>query len=569
MRWCTSCATPSPTASSRPASARRSASRAPGPSASPPQQRGGMVALTCADDGRGVSAEVQARVPAGGSLADLLAEAGFSTAGGVSALAGRGVGLDAVKRHIEGLGGVLEVESDAGVGDHGDAAGPADAGDRDRAAGRARPPGLRRAAGGRGARGARRPRAPAPRAAIRRARRGHGAARRPRRLARHGRSRAARRRSGRDRRSADPAGPPWSATACSATARWSSRAWARCSRPSPDTSGAAILDDGAIALLLDPAHLVRTARATPRVPRTADDGATRPAPKILVVDDQFTVRELERTILEAAGYRVRTAEDGRAALAVLDARARRRLRGQRHRDAGDGRPRPAGGDPRPPRALGPAGGHRHLPGRRRGPRARGGRRRGRLGRQVAVRAAGAAGDRRAGWSARDERRTGSRGGLRRLARVRRRPAALPGDGSPAAGRGDHHLRRGAARGAGGAAPGPAHHGPGPPRHRRGGGDPADHDHDAHADRRDQRAHRRQRRWAGPGRARRRSAGSAGQGRRPPRSATEPTGGRAAPTAGAVRPRRGPARLALERPRRASACATLPRPPRSARPGARG
>ena len=31
-------------------------------------------------------------------------------------------------------------------------------------------------------------------------------------------------------------------------------------------------------------------------------------PQVLVVDDQFTVRELQRTILEAAGYRVETAE---------------------------------------------------------------------------------------------------------------------------------------------------------------------------------------------------------------------------------------------------------------------
>jgi two-component system chemotaxis sensor kinase CheA len=81
--------------------------------------------------------------------------------------------------------------------------------------------------------------------------------------------------------------------------------------------GAAILDDGGIALLLDPAHLVRAAAAVQATER-ADAGSVRAAPKVLVVDDQFTVRELERTILEAAGYRVRTAENGRSALAVLD-----------------------------------------------------------------------------------------------------------------------------------------------------------------------------------------------------------------------------------------------------------
>ena len=42
---------------------------------------------------------------------------------------------------------------------------------------------------------------------------------------------------------------------------------------------------------------------------------------MLVVDDQFTVRELQRSILEAAGYRVVTANDGRDALQRLTADA--------------------------------------------------------------------------------------------------------------------------------------------------------------------------------------------------------------------------------------------------------
>ena len=41
--------------------------------------------------------------------------------------------------------------------------------------------------------------------------------------------------------------------------------------------------------------------------------------KVLVVDDQFTVRELQRSILEAAGYRVETASDGHEALSRLAA----------------------------------------------------------------------------------------------------------------------------------------------------------------------------------------------------------------------------------------------------------
>ena len=38
---------------------------------------------------------------------------------------------------------------------------------------------------------------------------------------------------------------------------------------------------------------------------------------MLVVDDALTVRELQRSILERAGFEVRTAVDGRQALAML------------------------------------------------------------------------------------------------------------------------------------------------------------------------------------------------------------------------------------------------------------
>lgn len=83
--------------------------------------------------------------------------------------------------------------------------------------------------------------------------------------------------------------------------------------------GAAVLGDGAVMLILDPAHLVR------RAPRAAaavriDDAALKAmaAPKVLVVDDQFTVRELQRSILSASGYRVEVACDGQEALDTLN-----------------------------------------------------------------------------------------------------------------------------------------------------------------------------------------------------------------------------------------------------------
>jgi two-component system, chemotaxis family, sensor kinase CheA len=84
--------------------------------------------------------------------------------------------------------------------------------------------------------------------------------------------------------------------------------------------GAAILGDGRIALLVDPAALVRT--STDQRANGGDSpvaAAGQPAaPKVLVVEDSLTIRELQRSILEAAGYRVQTARHGRDALGHLD-----------------------------------------------------------------------------------------------------------------------------------------------------------------------------------------------------------------------------------------------------------
>jgi two-component system chemotaxis sensor kinase CheA len=93
-------------------------------------------------------------------------------------------------------------------------------------------------------------------------------------------------------------------------------------------AGAALEPDGSILLVLDVSGLVDRARWRRSVARSAGDpgsGSTAPAaapapaepPSVLVVDDTAVVRELERSILEEAGYRVRTARDGREALAEL------------------------------------------------------------------------------------------------------------------------------------------------------------------------------------------------------------------------------------------------------------
>jgi two-component system chemotaxis sensor kinase CheA len=80
------------------------------------EQRGGLVAVIVSDDGRGVSPELLAQAAREGSLVDILARPGFSTRAEVSDLAGRGVGFDVVKAHVESYGGSMQIESEPGAG---------------------------------------------------------------------------------------------------------------------------------------------------------------------------------------------------------------------------------------------------------------------------------------------------------------------------------------------------------------------------------------------------------------------------------------------------------------------
>ena len=77
-------------------------------------------------------------------------------------------------------------------------------------------------------------------------------------------------------------------------------------------------------MIADPAFFVRVLASAPAATTTdAPAPAISPAAgvaSVLVVDDQFTVRELQRSILEAAGYAVTTAADGREALDLLGER---------------------------------------------------------------------------------------------------------------------------------------------------------------------------------------------------------------------------------------------------------
>jgi two-component system chemotaxis sensor kinase CheA len=85
-------------------------------------------------------------------------------------------------------------------------------------------------------------------------------------------------------------------------------------------AGASVEPDGSILLVLDPPGLIERSRRDVTRSVTsliASPAITRRHGKLLVVDDALTVRELQRTILERAGFEVRVATDGVEALDML------------------------------------------------------------------------------------------------------------------------------------------------------------------------------------------------------------------------------------------------------------
>ena len=86
-------------------------------------------------------------------------------------------------------------------------------------------------------------------------------------------------------------------------------------------AGASIESDGSILLVLDPPGLIERSRHDGS--RRVDHAKVPVQPRrkggrLLVVDDALTVRELQRTILERAGFDVTVASDGIEALAHLE-----------------------------------------------------------------------------------------------------------------------------------------------------------------------------------------------------------------------------------------------------------
>lgn len=277
------------------------------------EQRGSQVAVELSDDGRGVAPELLAQVGDGCSLADLLARAGLSTSAEVTDVSGRGVGMDAVKAYAESLGGGLEVVSEPRVGTTVTVILPMTL---------ALVRVLLVERGGQ--------LFALPLTSVEEAitvndtltlggdafieLRGHSITLTD--LAQVVGAGA----------SVLPDRP-----AAVVVSSFGRRIALLCDRIVEEQEvvvkslgpllsgvsgylGAAILPDGKVALILDPSAVVKAQAGGRGSIASAPD---RLASKVLVVDDQFTVRELQRSILEAAGYRVATACDGRDAIASL------------------------------------------------------------------------------------------------------------------------------------------------------------------------------------------------------------------------------------------------------------
>jgi two-component system chemotaxis sensor kinase CheA len=275
------------------------------------EQRGGMVAIEVADDGGGVSAKVLARAEESGSLTDLLATTGFSTAEGVTEVAGRGVGLDAVKRSVESLGGGLEVQSEPGSGTEVTLLLPLtlalmrvllfERGDQPFAlpmtsVGRVVAIGETTSLGNQAS-------IEIDGQVVR--------------LSHHGQSPGA----GSKLVERSPAIVVESlgrrlAMVCDELIGEEEvviKSLGAVLAGVGGYLGAAILGDGRIALVLDPNHLLKAPTETVALDRAEETSEPVPG-KVLVVDDQFSARELQRSILEVAGYEVEIAHDGREAL---------------------------------------------------------------------------------------------------------------------------------------------------------------------------------------------------------------------------------------------------------------
>ena len=83
-------------------------------------------------------------------------------------------------------------------------------------------------------------------------------------------------------------------------------------------SGVAVRTNGEVLCILNPGELVRLAGVHAPLPAPLAPATVAPrARRVLIVDDSFTIRTLEKSILELAGYTVLSASDGEEALSTL------------------------------------------------------------------------------------------------------------------------------------------------------------------------------------------------------------------------------------------------------------
>jgi two-component system chemotaxis sensor kinase CheA len=83
---------------------------------------------------------------------------------------------------------------------------------------------------------------------------------------------------------------------------------------SRNLAGAMLQRDGTVSLVLNPAGLVDTCTRSEAPKLTHTVSKPKAFQRILVVDDSSTTRQLEKNVLESAGYRVQVAVDGVEAL---------------------------------------------------------------------------------------------------------------------------------------------------------------------------------------------------------------------------------------------------------------
>lgn len=83
----------------------------------------------------------------------------------------------------------------------------------------------------------------------------------------------------------------------------------------PGLVGASLLGDGGIALIIDPFRLRLAAPGQPTVPTVPTEADARPL--VMVVDDSLTVRRASQRVLERHGFAVTLARDGVEALELL------------------------------------------------------------------------------------------------------------------------------------------------------------------------------------------------------------------------------------------------------------